>query len=359
MKTPINDGALAALLAINPITYARERNHLGKSTKLSVYITRGVLTLPQIKTHLMSTYTNQENYKLLFELAWREYWQREWLVRGDAIFTDIMLAQTVVESNELPSSIVNANTGIVAIDAGIRELYTTGYIHNHMRMWLSSLICNIAHTGWQQPAKWMYYYLLDGDPASNFLSWQWIAGTFSSKRYLPAQENINRYSGTKQLNSFLDQSYEDLSVIDTPSILEDRQYVELSWEAPKKDVLQIDSTLPTLLYHSFWLNAGWHKEMRANRIVVIEPDWFNKFPVSDKVMESILKIANEIPDMQVYVGDPNELHLRLGPLVSFVSHPSVKHWPGTAEPMPLLFPGVPLRSYNSFMSFWKQCEKQL
>lgn len=145
MKTPINDKALAALSSLNPVTYARERNYLGKSTKLSVYITCGVLTLPRVKTYLSGVYTNQENYKLLFELAWREYWQRDWMIRGDAIFADIKSAQTGVEPDDLPSSVVLANTGIVAIDDGINELYATGYTHNHMRMWLSGLICNIGH----------------------------------------------------------------------------------------------------------------------------------------------------------------------------------------------------------------------
>ena len=359
MKTPINDQALATLDTINSISYGRERNYLGKSTRLSVYITRGVLTLPQIKTHLSGVYSKQENYKLVFELAWREYFQREWMIRGDAIFSDIKLDQTGVESDDLASSIVLANTGITALDDGLRELYETGYVHNHMRMWLSGLICNIGHTKWQQPAKWMYYYLLDGDPASNFLSWQWVAGTFSSKHYLPAQENINRYSGTNQLNTFLDKDYDELSVISTPDALSERQQIDLPWLPPEADVVSIDPSLPTLLYHSFWLNADWHKEMAANRILVIEPSWFNKFPVSSLVTESIVTIAREIPGIQIYVGDMKDLAPKLSSTILSMSHPSVTHWPGTAEPMPSLFPNVPLRSYNSFMGFWKQCEKQL
>ena len=359
METPINDKALATLISINPISYARERNYLGKSTKLSVYITRGVLTLPQINTYLTGMYSKQENYKLLFELAWREYFQREWMMRGDAIFADIKSDQTGVESDDLPSNVVLASTGIGALDDGLRELYETGYVHNHMRMWLSGLIFNIGHTKWQQPAKWMYYYLLDGDPASNFLSWQWVAGTFSSKKYLPAQENINRYSETKQSNTFLDKDYDELSVIVTPSALKERQHIDLTWLPPEGDVVSIDPSKPTLLYHSFWLNADWHKEIAANRILIIEPSWFNKFPVSSMVTESIVNIAREIPDIQIYIGDIKDLAPRLGNNTLFMSHPSVKHWPGTAESVPLLFPNVPLRSYNSFMSFWKQCEKSL
>ena len=359
MKTPLNDEAQATLLSVDPVSYASERNYIGHSSRLSVYITRGVLTLPQVRASLLKKYTNKDIYKFVFELAWREYWQREWKVRGSAVFADIKSTQSGVESEEMPISVINAATGIDVLDQGLRELYETGYIHNHMRLWLSGLLCNIGHTKWQQPAKWMYYYLLDGDPASNYLSWQWVAGTFSSKRYLPSQENINLYSKTKQLHTFLDQSYEVLSDIKTPDILKKRTTIDLKWRAPKCDELHIDTSKPTLLYHSFWLNQEWHKDIEANRILVLEPSWFHAFPVSDMVIDTILNFAHEILDMQVYVGNVEDLTPKLDADIRYMLHPSVLHWPGTAEDMPALFPGVPLRSYNSFMSFWKQCEKQL
>ena len=79
----------------------------------------------------------------------------------------------------MPKAVVEANTTIDAIDEAINELYQNGYMHNHMRMYLASLCCNIAKCHWKHPAKWMYFYLLDGDLASNTLSWQWVAGSNS------------------------------------------------------------------------------------------------------------------------------------------------------------------------------------
>lgn len=134
------------LLAIDPVKYQATRNYIGGSTRLSIYITRGVLTLPQIKDHLNKNFTSTQNFKLVYELAWREYWQREWKIRGNAIFEDIKNKQEFIESEDLPLSILKADTGIKAIDTGIKQLYETGYTDNHMRMWLSGLICNIAHT---------------------------------------------------------------------------------------------------------------------------------------------------------------------------------------------------------------------
>ncbi len=345
------------LLAVDPVKYQATRNYIGGSTRLSVYITRGVLTLPQIYAHLNKSYTRNQNFKLVYELAWREYWQREWKIRGDAIFEDIKNKQEGVESNDLPFNILKAQTGINALDAGIKQLYETGYVDNHMRMWLAGLICNIAHTKWQKGASWMYYHLLDGDPASNFLSWQWIAGTFSSKKYLPSQENINKYTKSIQNNTFLDISYEELAVIKTPSIFKETISENLTWAPPKSSDLKIDKSKPTVLYHSFWLNKDWKSEINANRILVLEQSWFEKFPVSKKVTESILEIASEIPGIQIFVGDINDLIPQLGKDTYYMDHPTVKEWPGQADQIPLLFPEVPLKSYNSFSSFWKQCDR--
>ena len=357
MKLDPYKDANERLLAINPIKYQATRNYIGGSTRLSVYITRGVLTLPQIKDYLLKNYSKTESYKLINELAWREYMQREWQIRGNAIFEDIKRKQELVESSNLPLNIINAQTGIEALDNGIKQLYETGYIDNHMRMWLAGLICNIAHTKWQQPAAWMYYQLLDGDPASNFLSWQWVAGTFSSKRYLPSQENINKYTKTNQNNTFLDLNYEELAVIDTPLILKERMSENLNWVAPKSSDLIIDKSKPTVLYHSFWLNKDWRNEISANRILVLELSWFEKFPVSQKVTDSILEIAGEIAGLQIYVGNIDELLPHLGKEIYYMSHPSVPHWNGKADQMPLLFPEVQLKSYDSFSAFWKQCQK--
>jgi deoxyribodipyrimidine photo-lyase len=346
------------LAQINPITYANERNFIGSGTGISPYVSRGVLTLPQVRDYTLKNYTLSQSYTLIFELAWREYWQREWMVRGDEIFADVKRTQSPVESADIPDAIINACTGIDQLDKGIKQLYDTGYIHNHVRMWLSGLICNIAHTKWQLPAYWMYYYLLDGDPASNMLSWQWVAGTFSSKKYLPSQENINTYTRSIQKKSFLDYPYEVLAAQPIPTILLKRKSIELSWLKPASQVLKVDESLPTLLYTSFWLNHEWHSNMQANRILVLEPSWFKRFPVSDTVTKFILSIATEIEGLQVYVGEWAELEPQLKATTThFVSHPSVSHWRGNAEQYPLLFPDVPLKSYGSFMSFWKQCKK--
>jgi len=124
--------------------------------------------------------TWQDSEKLIQELAWRDYWQQVWIAKGDDINTDLKTTQKSVSNHQVPKAIINASTGIEAVDAAIKELYNTGYMHNHMRMYIASICCNIANSHWLAPAKWMYAHLLDGDCASNQLSWQWVAGAFSN-----------------------------------------------------------------------------------------------------------------------------------------------------------------------------------
>jgi len=50
---------------------------------------------------------------------------------------------------------------------------------------------------WQAGARWMMKHLLDGDPASNNLSWQWVASTFANKPYFFNLDNVRKYSGSK------------------------------------------------------------------------------------------------------------------------------------------------------------------
>jgi deoxyribodipyrimidine photo-lyase len=84
-------------------------------------------------------------------------------------------------------------------------------------MYTAALACDMAQTHWLKPTQWMYYYLLDGDWASNALSWHWVAGTFSKKQYVANQENINKYTGTYQTNTYLDVSHDALPLKEIPN----------------------------------------------------------------------------------------------------------------------------------------------
>jgi deoxyribodipyrimidine photo-lyase len=68
-------------------------------------------------------------------------------------------------------------TGIPIVDAGMRELWHTGWMHNRVRMIVSSLLTKNLRLPWQQGARWFWDTLVDADLASNTQGWQWSAGS--------------------------------------------------------------------------------------------------------------------------------------------------------------------------------------
>ena len=94
----------------------------------------------------------------------------------------------------MPDDVRGACTGVPVVDQAVRVLYATGSLHNHARLWLASYLVHLRKVHWRAGADWLYGHLLDGDLASNHLSWQWVAGTGSSKPYLFDAANVARFA---------------------------------------------------------------------------------------------------------------------------------------------------------------------
>lgn len=351
---------IETLKNINPDKYAATRNFIdGAVTYLSPYISRGVISLPQVKAQILKTHQAYQAVKLLQELAWREYWQRVWQNAGDKIFTDLKQEQTATAHHQMIAAVENAGTGIIAIDKSIELLCSTGYMHNHFRMYVASITCNTGRAHWLQPSQWMYYHLLDGDLASNSLSWQWVAATFSSKKYYCNQENINKYSKSYQQNTFLDTSYEKLETIEIPEALREKNNFFAKTELPEIIIPVLNSSRPTLVYNSYNLDPLWHAGEDVNRILLLEPSHFKKFPVSGKVLQFVTDLAKNITGIQIFVGEFDELAAIIKEeKIIFKLHPAFLHYYGTAEEYETLFPQV-TGYYSSFSAYWKKCEKYL
>jgi deoxyribodipyrimidine photo-lyase len=67
-------------------------------------------------------------------------------------------------------------TGFPLVDAGMRELWTTGWMHNRVRMTVASFLVKDLLIRWQDGAQWFWETLVDADLANNTLGWQWVAG---------------------------------------------------------------------------------------------------------------------------------------------------------------------------------------
>lgn len=352
---------LQQIAQIDPIAYARTRNFTdGAVTYLSPYISRGFISTQQVMQSLLDRgFAPYRMEKLLQELAWREYWQRAWQQLGDKIFTDIKQPQQQVRHRLLPTALLEGRTGIEAVDKAIAILLQTGYMHNHVRMYTAAVACNMGQAHWLAPAQWMYYHLLDGDPASNHLSWQWVAGTFSSKKYYCNQENINHYTGSTQKGSFLDTDYGNLTGMGIPPSLAATIDNNLHTELPHTPLPILDANKPLLLYNGFNLDPLWHAQEPANRVLLLEPAHFEQFPVGPKVLDFILGLGQNIPALQVFVGPVSELVKQYtGQAIYYKEHPTTAHYPGKAESRSWMFAEVS-GYYPSFFAFWKKCQRYL
>jgi deoxyribodipyrimidine photo-lyase len=343
---------------INPAQYARSRNFSdGAVTHLSPYISRGVISTKQVFDHLLSLDLPwQRIEKLVQELAWRDYWQNTWIAKGDGINEDLKHAQDPVSNHGISDAIVDHRTGINAIDDAIGDLFKTGYMHNHMRMYVASVACNVAQSHWLTPARWMYYHLLDGDWASNALSWQWVAGSNANKKYYANQDNINKYFNSSQRQTFLDVDYEQFSTLAIPESLLECSNFDLLTDLSDTSNIQLERDKKTLVYNYYNLDPDWHDDEEVQRVLLLEPSFFKTYPVSQKCIDFIMQLANNIAGIKIMVAEFESLTQQVDPAhIIYKEHPTNRHYLGTEEPRSLMFDVS--GDYPSFFAFWKKCKK--
>jgi deoxyribodipyrimidine photo-lyase len=211
---PTRSAGLRRLTAFVPQagrTYAAKRNfdygaglHTSVST-LSPYIRHRLITENEVVAAVLQVHSASAAEKFVQEVCWRTYW-KGWLEQRPQVWTeylDEVAAQraTLREDDALAADIAAAERGdtfIECFDAWARELSETGYLHNHARMWFASIWIFTLKLPWALGADFFLRHLLDGDPASNTLSWRWVAGLHTrGKTYLARPDNIAEYTAGK------------------------------------------------------------------------------------------------------------------------------------------------------------------
>lgn len=113
------------------------------------------------------------------ELAWREFHADVLWHRPDALTAPLRQEYAAMEHDE-PGPLFDAwcagRTGFPLVDAGMRQLVETGWMHNRVRMVTASFLVKDLHVHWSHGARFFLEHLLDGDQAQNQLNWQWVAG---------------------------------------------------------------------------------------------------------------------------------------------------------------------------------------
>lgn len=193
------EAALALLRSWTADGYAATRNSLvpghGNVSRLSPHLRHGVLTLREVAEHIRRSCASEaDRLKFWTELGWRQFWLLIRRDRGDAIHQDLEASKVPLGDAPLPADIEQGRTGLACMDAFVHELKATGWLHNHARLWFAAYVVHFRKVRWQEGERFFYRHLLDGDPASNALSWQWVASTFSHKTYIFNRENLERHT---------------------------------------------------------------------------------------------------------------------------------------------------------------------
>ena len=117
--------------------------------------------------------------KFLSELAWRDFSYHQLYHRQDIAQVPMQPKFSGVKWRHAPAQLDawrKGLTGIPIVDAGMRELWATGWMHNRVRMIVGSFLTKDLRSSWQVGATWFWDTLVDADLANNTLGWQWVSG---------------------------------------------------------------------------------------------------------------------------------------------------------------------------------------
>ena len=171
-------------------------------SRLSPYLRHRLITEQELLEAAIKAHGSEAADKFTAEVLWRAYF-RGWLEQRPDVWKAYVEERATVTAKfkiagGLRKSIEKAEqgeTGIDAFDHWARELVNTGYLHNHARMWFASIWIFTLKLPWVLGADFFLRHLLDGDAASNTLSWRWVAGLHTKgKTYLATAENIEKFS---------------------------------------------------------------------------------------------------------------------------------------------------------------------
>lgn len=299
---------LRRLAQMQPLAYGKNRNFLdGQVTRLSPYLRHGCINLAeaiQATKQLASSGAD----KLLFEFAWRDYWRKVWYEHGHAIASDMEPEKVRLRRQPVSEDVQAASTGLPCMDHFAQTLMQTGYLHNHARMWLASYMVHWRGVDWRAGASWMQRLLLDGDQASNNLSWQWVASTFGSKPYFFNKENLSKYSA----NQFCQDCQAACPFNDSYEALSDRLFEPSSAPAKVYPVaMPVNRTQRVgqqklVLFHDEMLsseNACY--ALPHKKVFIFDPDLQQDWALHR--LQFIADCLMEMPQVEVWVGHTSDV----------------------------------------------------
>jgi deoxyribodipyrimidine photo-lyase len=154
------------------------------TSKLSTHLQFGEISMRQLLYGLQSAKANPD-YQIhsldifIRQLVWREFGRYLFQFQPQfetQAFQTKFLDFPWDDNSELLTAWQRGKTGVPIIDAGMRQLWQTGWMHNRVRMLVASWLTKNANLSWREGQAWFADTLIDSDPANNAMGWQWVAG---------------------------------------------------------------------------------------------------------------------------------------------------------------------------------------
>lgn len=268
--------------------YSKSRNFdFGKDKRdntscLSKYITHRVIDELEVIKSAHSKYPYLAIEKFIQEVFWRTYW-KGWLELRPRVwqaYRQDLIKLEGERKNINYQNAIHATTTVECFNDWVNELKETGYLHNHARMWFASIWIFTLKLPWQLGADFFLKHLLDGDAASNTLSWRWVAGLQTKgKNYLAATWNINKFSAKK---------YENLKLNEKAApLFESENFTQIPLHFDK-----IENENSLFLIHN--LDSCYllkHKEKKFNHYGVLD---FNSLLEKESYSKNVINFKNQI-----------------------------------------------------------------
>ena len=208
---PTREAGLKRLKEFAPLageTYSNKRNFDFSSTKknsvsaLSPWIKHRLITEEAVLIEILKYHSPHSAMKFIQEVFWRGYF-KGWLEQHPTVWSHhnekLIKEYTKLENNKFIKenymSAINGETGIECFDFWCEQLKSTGYLHNHVRMWFASIWVFTLKLPMELGADFFMLHLIDADAASNTLSWRWVSGLHTKgKAYAARASNIEKFT---------------------------------------------------------------------------------------------------------------------------------------------------------------------
>lgn len=223
----------------------RDRPDLPATSRLSPHLAFGEISPQQIWSATQAKMEAEPSFEkdgwaFLREVGWRDFSynllfqaedlsRKNWNPRFDEF--------PWIEDTEKLEAWKKGLTGFPIVDAGLRELWATGWMHNRVRMIVASFLVKHLRIHWWQGEEWFWDTLVDADPANNPASWQWVAGSGADAApYFRIFNPMTQGDKFDPNGTYVRKWVPELSELPT-------RFLNQPWEAPKTLLAQHNVTL--------------------------------------------------------------------------------------------------------------------